>query len=176
MHDGRGHEIARRFLPASLTDERVTALETFRCPTCLFVLTEPDLRRCPSCHKRLRRRNRPVVLGDPLKFGSHGPLHIDLVLAERLEADQAAAEGDALPVAPAATAADTGLGARAGSGADPVEHTKIYEPSQFDPEMRAVLDDLYRKARAEIDEEHSQQAAADGDALEGTGEGEAAHS
>lgn len=33
-----------------------------------------------------------------------------------------------------------------------VEHTAIFQPSQIDPEMRSILDDLYRKARAEQDD------------------------
>jgi hypothetical protein len=38
--------------------------------------------------------------------------------------------------------------------AAPVQHTTIFAPSQFDPEMRQVLDDLYRKARAEVDDDY----------------------
>ena len=175
-------------------------METFRCPTCLFVLTDPEQRRCPSCHKRLRRRGRPIVLGDKTKFGAHEPLHIDLVYAEHAErekrnntAEQVSASV-ATPAAPAeakgadAKGADAPLvvsppwvsppvyetppapeapraGAPAASPAPPtveerladagasIQHTTIFEPSQFDPAMRQVLDHLYRKARAQADED-----------------------
>jgi hypothetical protein len=36
---------------------------------------------------------------------------------------------------------------------EPIHHTTIFEPSQLDPELREVLDELYRKARAEISDE-----------------------
>jgi hypothetical protein len=195
-------------------------LETFRCPTCLFVLADPGLKRCPSCHKRLRRRGQPIVLGDKPKFGSHEPT-INLVLAERadrlgappepfvtsaaapIEAQYVdmPAEAPAVdlapvetapvdiaafvsppvspavspPVSPAVSPAPAVTSSSvlvppvyttppipvvskpvaappATATATATEHTTIFEPSQFDPEMRQVLDDLYRKARSASDD------------------------
>ena len=134
-------------------------METFRCPTCLFVLTDPDARRCPSCHKRLRRGSRPIVLGDRTKFGAREPLHIDLVYTEHAErekrnqaAEYLAASVAAPVVAPPTAEAVPVVGALHVVEPEPILHTTIYEPSQFDPELREVLDGLYRKARAETDD------------------------
>jgi hypothetical protein len=46
----------------------VTALETFRCPACLFVLADAGQKRCPSCHERLRQRGGPIVIGGRSKL------------------------------------------------------------------------------------------------------------
>jgi hypothetical protein len=174
-------------------------LETFRCPTCLFVLADPGQKRCPSCHKRLRRRGQPIVLGDKPNFGSHEPT-INLVLAERAErlgsppepfvASVAApieaqlvdlpddlpvvdmAPVDIAPVDIAAFVSPPPVMTSSSVLVPPVyttppvppvgavvnepvtnEHTTIFEPSQFDPEMRQVLDSLYRKARSAPDDE-----------------------
>ena len=145
-------------------------METFRCPACLFVLADPEQSRCPSCHKRLRRRGRPIVLGDKTKFGANDPLDIDLVYAERVEREKArnkAAERVAAPVdaprsdaslpmsppwvSPPTADAPSAVTPPAGDAEAP-PHTTIFAPSQLNPEMRQVLDDLYRKARAEVDE------------------------
>lgn len=133
-------------------------METFRCPTCFFMLSDPGLSRCPSCHKKLRRRDRPIVLGDKKHFGTHaGAIDIDLVLAARAERAQATFTKDPLVTsvpAPAVTQHEdvsTATEPLVVSEADRVQHTTIFEPSQFDPEMRQVLDSLYRKARSEPD-------------------------
>jgi hypothetical protein len=159
-------------------------LETFRCPTCLFMLSDPGASRCPSCHKKLRRRGRPIVLGDKKHFGTHAPTDIDLLLAERAERAQASFDKDPLVASvPAPPQAPAPLEARSTVEPPPVvaeppvvapppviaappvaresveresdalPHTTIFEPSQFDPEMRQVLDSLYRKARSEPDDE-----------------------
>jgi len=131
-------------------------VETFRCPACLFVLAAPNQRRCPSCHKRFKRKSRPIVLGDKTKFSAHEPLHIDLVYAEHAEREkrnQAAeylAASVAAPVAPVAAEAAV---EETGVVLELVRHTTIFEPSQLDPELRGVLDGLYRKARAETDDD-----------------------
>lgn len=126
-------------------------METFRCPTCLFVLIEPNPTRCPSCHRRLTGRRRPIVLGDRTKFGTH-PLEIDLVRLERLELE--AAENAEQPPAPVTT--PQVVAPRVATPPverEPIRHTPIFEPSQLGPEMREMLDDLLRKARADLDEE-----------------------
>jgi len=37
------------------------AMDLFRCPTCLGMLAEPQVDRCPSCGQRLGKR-APIVL------------------------------------------------------------------------------------------------------------------
>jgi len=140
-------------------------VETFRCPTCLLVLAHPNQRRCPSCRKRFKRGSGPIVLGDKTKFSAHEPLHIDLVYAEHAEREkrnQAAeylAASVATPVAapPVVTppAVEETGGGETGVVLELVRHTTIFEPSQLDPELRGVLDGLYRKARADTDDENS---------------------
>ena len=174
-------------------------METFRCPTCFFMLADPGVGRCPSCHKKLRRRGRPIVLGDKKHFGTHAPSDIDLLLAERAERAQASFNPDPLvasvpataevaapeaeplvvsppwvsppvykapvidtPPAPAPPVVEAPpvviapppavVAPPVASESEPVQHTTIFEPSQFDPEMRQVLDSLYRKARSAPDE------------------------
>ena len=130
-------------------------METFRCPACLFVLADAEQSRCPSCHKRFRRRGRPIVLGDKTKFATHEPLHIDLVYAEHAEREQSINKignkmGNKIadPVAaPLRAPVETPR---------PDAHATIFAPSQFDPVMRQVLDDLYLRARAEVDDEVSE--------------------
>jgi hypothetical protein len=164
-------------------------LETFRCPTCLFVLTGPEQSRCPSCHKRLRRRGRPIVLGGRTKSPASEPPGVDLVYAELTEVSETTSRHaeprpasllitprvapPAYEVPPAVGGVapdDTAVGGVAHDNIAPVvplpfmneaasvKHTTIFAPSQFDPEMRQVLDDLYRKARAEVDDEYEHDA------------------
>jgi hypothetical protein len=107
------------------------------------------------------------VLGDKTKFSAHEPLHIDLVYAEHAErekrnqaAEYLAASVAAPVVAPPVAAPPVAAPAVEETGAvetgvvlELVRHTTIFEPSQLDPELRGVLDGLYRKARAETDDE-----------------------
>jgi hypothetical protein len=121
-------------------------METFRCPSCLFVLLEAEPTRCPSCHKRLgRRRARPIVLGNKYKFGTNPPPHIDLTHLEPIEPPAEPVE--APPATPAVPVASPP------AEPEPIRHTTIFEPSQLNPELREVLDELYRKARADIRDE-----------------------
>ena len=176
-------------------------METFRCPTCLFVLTGPEQSRCPSCHKRLRRRGGPIVLGGRKKSAAPERPDVDLVYAERAERTEVSEFTEvsestgppAEPVAPSRLIAprvaayevppavftppvETAVVDNVAdlvpiveeapedlapvvplpfmTEAAAVQHTTIFAPSQFDPEMRQVLDDLYRKARAEVDDEY----------------------
>jgi hypothetical protein len=128
------------------------------------MLSDPRVSRCPQCHKKLDRRDRPIVLGDKKRFGTKAPTEIDLIIAERAERAQASfnqepvvLEAPPIPVptaeAPPAFAAPPYVPAPpAAAQPEPIQHTTIFEPSQFDPEMRQVLDSLYRKARSEPDE------------------------
>jgi hypothetical protein len=124
-------------------------LETLRCPACFFMLTDPGASRCPSCNKKLRRRGRPIVLGDEKHFGTQAPTDIDLLLAERAErAERAQALSPDDPLVASVPAAPP-----VANEPDAMQHTTIFEPSQLDPEMRQVLDSLYRKARSEADDD-----------------------
>jgi hypothetical protein len=104
------------------------------------------------------------VLGDKTKFSAHEPLHIDLVYAEHAEREkrnQAAeylAASVAAPVAAPSVAAPVAAPPVVEETAvvlELVRHTTIFAPSQLDPELRGVLDGLYRKARAETDDDES---------------------
>ena len=42
-------------------------METLRCPTCVALLPDPEARRCPLCHSKLRKKRRgsgAIVLGE----------------------------------------------------------------------------------------------------------------
>jgi hypothetical protein len=49
-------------------------METLRCPTCVALLPDPDARRCPLCHSKLRKKRRgsaAVVLGESGRLSRH---------------------------------------------------------------------------------------------------------
>jgi hypothetical protein len=71
-------------------------VETFRCPTCIAVLSEPRAPRCPSCGQNIRRR-RPVVLGDDHRKGAYLP--VDRWMLARLHAEGSRARQHIAPVA-----------------------------------------------------------------------------
>jgi hypothetical protein len=52
-------------------------MEMFRCPTCLHLLQGGE-QRCPACRTRLRKRSRPIVLGETARITARMPY-----LAER---------------------------------------------------------------------------------------------
>ena len=118
------------------------------------------------------------MLGDKTKFSAHEPLHIDLVYAEHAEREKrnqaaeylaasvaapvaappvavppVAAPPVAVPPVAAPPAVEETGGGETGVVLELVRHTTIFEPSQLDPELRGVLDGLYRKARAETDDD-----------------------
>jgi hypothetical protein len=61
-------------------------METLRCPTCVALLPDPDARRCPLCHTKLRkkRRGRAVVLGESNRLSGRS-LPVDVELHVRAE-------------------------------------------------------------------------------------------
>jgi hypothetical protein len=60
-------------------------METLRCPTCVTLLPDPDARRCPACHTKLRkRRRRPIVLGESNRLSGRS-LPVDVELRVRAE-------------------------------------------------------------------------------------------
>jgi hypothetical protein len=61
-------------------------METLRCPTCVALLPDPEARRCPLCHTKLRkkRRGRAVVLGESNRLSGRS-LPVDVELHVRAE-------------------------------------------------------------------------------------------
>ena len=150
-------------------------MEMLRCPICFALLVEDDPARCPMCHKRLKGRwRRPVVLGADTKFTARMPTSIDLARLEREEAAENAPMPEPAmtsasaplitsppwvsppeykaPVSEPTPAAPSAVEAPRIAEA-PIQHTAMFQPSQFDPEMRELLDGLYRKARAQLGDE-----------------------
>jgi|1186.fasta_scaffold27775_2 hypothetical protein len=63
----------------------MVGMETLRCPTCVTLLLDPDARRCPACHAKLRkRRSRPIVLGESNRLSGRS-LPVDTELRTRSE-------------------------------------------------------------------------------------------
>ena len=64
----------------------MVGMETLRCPTCVTLLPDPEARRCPACHSKLRkRRRRPIVLGESNRLSGRS-LPVDVELRTRAEA------------------------------------------------------------------------------------------
>jgi hypothetical protein len=65
-------------------------VESLRCPTCLGLLPDSDVARCPACHTRFRKGARPISLGG--HNGMSGRAHplLERELEARLEAKTAA--------------------------------------------------------------------------------------
>src|SRR5271154_1442150 len=61
-------------------------METMRCPTCVALLPDPEARRCPLCHTKLRkkRRGRAIVLGESNRLSGRS-LPVDVELHVRAE-------------------------------------------------------------------------------------------
>ena len=63
----------------------MVGMETLRCPTCVTLLPDPEARRCPACHTKLRkRRRRPIVLGESNRLSGRS-LPVDVELRVRAE-------------------------------------------------------------------------------------------
>ncbi len=122
-------------------------METFRCPTCVGVLADARAPRCPHCRQRLRRK-RPRILGENTRIGAAN-LPVDRWMLERLHRDEPASTVGALalgaythPVtAPPRPAPQVASATATRSG---VPHDDL------DPDVRAIVDDLYERARAEL--------------------------
>ena len=60
-------------------------MDTLRCPTCLTVLLESTVKRCPMCQTKLRkRRGQPIVLGETSRLDRQATLPIDDRIRTRL--------------------------------------------------------------------------------------------
>jgi hypothetical protein len=64
-------------------------MEKFRCPTCLTLL-EGGEQRCAACHSRLRKRGRPIVLGDASRLTARPLFPVERDLQARVVASSAA--------------------------------------------------------------------------------------
>jgi len=139
----------------------------FRCPTCIAVLPDPATRRCHTCRQRLRRR-RPRVLGEEHRIGAK-LLPIDRALNERLRTTTltfaspptsglrnpwrsgAAAAIPPLPeIDTPPAASDVEANGHAEAPAAPRCEPMRVGPGRLDPDVQALVDDLYRRAREEI--------------------------
>jgi hypothetical protein len=70
-------------------------VETFRCPTCIGVLTDVHARRCNQCGQNIRRR-RPRVLGENHRIGATD-LPIDRWMLARLHGTGRKSNRNSLP-------------------------------------------------------------------------------
>jgi hypothetical protein len=119
-------------------------LETFRCPTCLGMLVDPTPRRCPCCRQNVRRR-RPKVLGEETRIGST-LLPIDRWMLARLNTKRSHTAPDiAAPPSPLPEPTEV-VPATVGALALDV-YTRPVRP---EADVRALVDQLYEQARAEL--------------------------
>ncbi len=148
-------------------------MEPFRCPTCIGLLPDAPVRRCPACRQRLRRR-RHRVLGEDTRIGASS-LPIDRWMLDRLDAE-GVTRGRALPpvawhgrftstrpeapVVPDAPMPEPEPEPEAEALTPPPPPPTVApappaprpQPvhDELDPEVRALIDELYDQARAEV--------------------------
>ena len=53
-------------------------MEILRCTICLNLLLDPNVKRCPACHAKLRRRSKPTVLAEPNRSAGNDAFADDL--------------------------------------------------------------------------------------------------
>jgi hypothetical protein len=150
-------------------------LDTFRCPTCVALLIDPYARRCTSCGQALHRRP-PRVLGEEHRTGAN-LLPIDRHMLDRIQGNSkrgirrrgrtappvawhgrftttSQPPGPAPEFAPAEwTPIDVALPSDAESIAAPASpdlDRAVVSYEALEPEVRALVDDLYNQARAEL--------------------------
>ena len=114
-------------------------METFRCPTCVSVLVDPTVRRCPSCHTKLRkRRAKPIILGESSRLDNK-LTPFDVAMRARMESERTrigiAVARDAAP-APAPIASPPVV------EHEPViiEHEPVIEPEIETPEIEIIAE------------------------------------
>jgi hypothetical protein len=61
-----------------------------RCPTCLSLLLDPDVKRCPACRSKIRRRSRPAVVVEHSGIADRPRPLVERELQARIEAKTAA--------------------------------------------------------------------------------------
>ena len=134
-------------------------METFRCPTCIVILTDAGVARCPACGQRLRRR-QPRVLGEERRLEAK-QLPVDRWMLERLHGGQPRT-GRPRPIAPLAWHGR--FSATPPAELEPVAVTTavIVAHDALDPEVRTLVDDLYDRARAEVSGTSVHETPADG--------------
>jgi hypothetical protein len=152
-------------------------VESLRCPTCIGLLPDAPVRRCPSCGQSLRRRG-PRVLGEGTRIGT-STLPIDRWMLDRLE-PKGRTRGRELPPVPwdgrftTPPIAEPDLPAIAAPvpAARPLDVYADASPTitmpeaplapaplaprpqpiheELRPDVRALIDELYEQARAEL--------------------------
>lgn len=65
-------------------------METLRCPTCLGLLLDSEVARCPACHTRFRKGTRPISLSGANGMSGRAHPLLERELEARLEAKTAA--------------------------------------------------------------------------------------
>jgi len=142
-------------------------MEKFRCPTCLTML-EGGEQRCPACRSRLRKRGRPIVLGDASRITSRALLPLELNMHKRVEASNAPGHPWHVPHISLATHSATAEPGPREPQPEPVDASVAFEPTvtlvpaptptPVDIDLTTVAEDMYeifgalhRKARAEPD-------------------------
>ena len=60
-----------------------------RCPTCLSLLLDPDVKRCPACRSKIRRRSRPNVVVEHSGIADRPRPLVERELQARIEAKTA---------------------------------------------------------------------------------------
>jgi len=145
-------------------------MEKFRCPTCLTMLDGGE-QRCPACHARLRKRGRPIVLGDASRITSRPLFPLERNMRKRVEASDAPGHPWHVPHISLAARTATPEPAGPEPRSETLEALLAFEPTLTpvpDPEpepapvdidltaepedMYAIFEALHRKARAEADE------------------------
>jgi hypothetical protein len=61
-----------------------------RCPTCLSLLLDPDVKRCPACRSKIRRRSRPNVVVEHSGIADRPRPLVERELQARIQAKTAA--------------------------------------------------------------------------------------
>jgi hypothetical protein len=83
-------------------------VEMLRCPTCLSLLLD-EAKKCATCGKRLRKRSRPIILGEGgrIDVGPVLPIEIERHARDTVEdAAEDAADPAPTPIAVDAEATD----------------------------------------------------------------------
>ena len=71
--------------PEELEEEASEPVDTLRCPTCLTILVDGSVKRCPACGSRIRGKG-PLVLGADAQTVERPLLLVERELKARIEA------------------------------------------------------------------------------------------
>lgn len=129
-----------------------------RCPVCLAVLDPPDAHRCPMCRQRLGARlgrRAPLLLDEQTRLGTR-MLPIDRALVARRHAatfppDPAHSDPERRDPAHSDSERPEPERPEPERPADPDGPVDAdADPPGIDADVQALVDELYRRARAEL--------------------------